>query len=112
VREVREREARVGLAHLVVRDDRGERVHSRASVLGGHRDAEQPKLAALLEESAIQRPLAVVLVRLRLDGLAREIANRLPEEAVLVGRIVEIGIECLRLTHGRPPRFSVAVRPS
>jgi len=38
-------------------------------------DAEQAELSALFEEVPVERARAVMLVSLRLDGLAREVAH-------------------------------------
>jgi hypothetical protein len=92
VGEVREREARVALRELVVDDHRPEGVEARAAVLAGDGDAEQAELADAAEQRLVQLRELVVLVRLRLHDLAREVADHLPEHAVLFGGVFEIEV--------------------
>ena len=102
MREVREREPHVRLAHLVVRDDRGGAVPARAAILHGDGDAEQAELSALFEQAAVELAGAIVFVGLRLDDLTGESAHRFAQQTVFVRRVYPALVEGhRRLYHSR-----------
>ncbi len=105
VGEVREGEARVALGELVMHDDRGERVHPGAAVVRRHGDAEEAELTEAAEERDVELGARVVLLGLGLDDVAGEVPHHLPEQPVLLGRVLEVerGVRLIgRGRHGDP----------
>src|SRR5690606_25184037 len=90
VREIREREARIGRGELLVHD-RGRRgVHARATQLRRDRDAEEPELAQLAEARQGEALVTVVLEGLRVDLAFREFAHHGAQLGVLGGGFEEL----------------------
>jgi len=85
VREVAEREARVRVRQLVVHDARCERIQVRAAIGFRNRDPDQAEVAELAQEARVERAFLVVLHRLRFDTCRGELANGLPQQAMLFG---------------------------
>ncbi len=91
MREVRQREPRIGSAQLVVRDDRRDRVEPGAAVRFRHRDSEEPECARLAKELEVQLPGVIAFVRLGLDVGLHEVLDHLAKQPVLLRWMKQVG---------------------
>ena len=80
----RDADRRVDPGQLLDGERVGERVGAAAAVLLGERDAHQPQLAHLRHELVGEGLGAVELLGDRRDLVAREVAHRVAEQALLV----------------------------
>lgn len=87
--EVGEREARIDLGELVVRDHRRDRVEAGAKDLDRNRQPVQAELTGLAHQLDRQGAGAVVRRRARLDVGGRKAAHQVAQHAVLLARGVE-----------------------
>ena len=78
-----------GLAALdLLADERlGDEVEAGAAVLLGNDDSEQPQLGHALDHADVEVVVDVVLDRVRQHALVHEVANRVLDEALLVGEL-------------------------
>ena len=89
VRRDRDRDRRVDSRQLLDRDRVRDRVGAAAAVLLGNRHAHQPELGQLGDEVVGEAVLAVELLGDRGDLLLGEVADRAPDELLLL-REVEV----------------------